>query len=453
MSLPTVTLKSKQKVCDVTVQRIAFYQQCQVVEALDEESKHYYMFFHKEHYLNYVSASKLPDRSFVKSAFNEGITFHGIHPLVTSLLTASTYKKKDFNTLFTKLKQQWGHPETAQIATYFTPFIKKTKLAHFIQSLFYEERRSGKMLSCYRIYSVLEDFAPNHPLIDAFSGDLKFVEIEKRYKLQDESTLATDTLYTENEWYKNRLSSYDDLHSLYEKQSRLIEQRALSIDHAAHTQTEEDYQTLLDSSPSLLSPPFFTDLYARELTHHSFLNDYLDSLLAENQLKEAAELINKHKLALSSIQSQTFIHLAERNQTDSPSPDSWRELTLSNLKTEQSTKLLELAVRSILHNNDISYVREWLQPFEDVPEAQVIVEKVIEMDTLSDDPGKQRRLGELYYEFQQPNLAIDCMSWDMELDSANPEPVQWLAKLYNEVGNKEEHDAYQQLYVSMMQQR
>lgn len=457
MARPTVTLRNKQKVCDVTIQRMAIYQQCQVVEATNEDNKHFYLFFHKEHYLNFVSASKLPDRSFANKAMTEGMTFDGTHPLVTSLLNGSAYKKQDFNSLFTQLKQRWGHVETALIATYFTPFIKKQKLANFIQSLFYEERRSGKMFSCYRIYTVLEEFAPMHPLLDAFSGDLKFVEFEKRYKQQDQSTLDQDPIYTENAHFakKHTESSFRELQSLYENQSRHVGQKAITIDYLTHSQSKEDYTNLIEQNPSFKCESFFSDLYEKGLITQPFLDDYLESLLQEQRLEQVISLTQRQEIALTPERTHLLLQMAKQNTEETLSPETWKDLIhfLTKSDLSHTKEALQLAIGSILTDHDLSYVTAWVEPFEGEPQAQGILEKVKEMNTLSEDPSQQRRLGELYYEFHQPNLAIECMSWDMELDAQDPKPVQWLAKLYDEVGNKEEHDAYQQLYVTMMQQQ
>ena len=461
MSLPTVTLKDKQQASSVTVDRMTIYQQCHIIEARDDENHRYYLFFHKNHYLNYVSASKRPNSSFVSLAFKRGITFSGSHPLTQSVLSSS-YKKQNFNTLFENLGQRWGHEETALIATYFHPFIKKSKLAHFIQTLFYKERRSGKMLSCYRILQLLEDFAPNHPLIDAFSGDLQFAQYEQRYKHDDEQLLLQDPIRVEKTLFHNRENnnSYRSLQSMYEKQSRSIEQTALNIDQVARTQSTADYEALLPllseySDEDRLA--FLADLYERGLTTPFFLHDYWDALITNHHPERALSLMSKHEIRLTPHQSQTLIDLVKQQPllSASLSPKSWEVLTYVMLQSDQpahAQEIVQQAISDLLNEYDPSYIVQWARPFESFPDLKPIIEKLKEMETLSEDPNHQRRLGELYYEFRQSKRAIECMSWDMELYEKDPQPVQWLAKLYQEEGMQEEHKAYQQLYITMMKQ-
>ncbi|MBA2176644.1 hypothetical protein H0266_17285 [Halobacillus locisalis] len=461
MSLPTVTLKAKHQASPVTVDRMTIYEQCQIIEARDDENHRYYLFFHKHHYLNYVSASKRPNSSFVSLAFQRGITFSGSHPLTQSLLSPS-YKKQNFNTLFETLQHRWGHEETALIATYFHPFIKKPKLAHFIQTLFYKERRNGKMLSCYRILQLLEDFAPNHPLSDAFSGDLQFGQYEQRYKHDDEQLLLQDPIRVEKTLFHNRenTDSYQSLQSLYEKQSRSLEKTALSIDRAVRTQSTGDYEALLPllsgySDEDRLA--FLTDLYERGLTTPFFLQDYWDTLIKNHRPERALSLMDEHEIRLTPHQSKTLIDLVRQHPllSASLSPKSWEVLTSLFMKSDQpahAKEILQQAISDLLNEYDPPYIVQWARPFESDPALKPIIDKLKEMETLSDDPNHQRRLGELYYEFRQSKRAIECMSWDMELYEKDPQPVQWLAKLYQEEGMQEEHKAYQQLYITMMKQ-
>lgn len=71
------------------------------------------------------------------------------------------------------------------------------------------------------------------------------------------------------------------------------------------------------------------------------------------------------------------------------------------------------------------------------------------MKQLEDDPDHQFELGELYLYFQQLEQSLDCFKWEMELNPDNTKPVQFLSKIYLELGKKEEANAYQQLLIQM----
>ncbi|MCA0972493.1 hypothetical protein LCM20_18000 [Halobacillus litoralis] len=455
MTLPTLTLRSKQNAHDVNVRRMTTFEQCQIVESTDAKNRYFYLFFHKCEYLNYVSASQLPTRSFIHDAFKNGITFSSTHPLTQSVLTHSTYKKKDFNALFTRLKERKGREETALIATYFAPFIKKAKLAQFIQTLFYEQRRSGKMLSCYRIYRKLEHFAPNHPLVEAFSGDLTFVEFEKRYHRLDDDLIAQDPLYFESRLFKNRLQpeSFHTLRTFYEQPTRHVEQAALIIQHTAETQSPELYHTAKEMDDTFRTRAFYEDLYDRGLRTPVFLSDYLNVLIEEKDLPTTTAFISEQQLSPTPEQSQALIQLVKQETLPSLSPKTWQELIIFLFESGQpleAVEILERAIGSLLSEREMNDVTEWVQAFGQFPQTHPVIQKVQEMQSLLENPDEQRRLGKLYYHFHQPDRAIECMSFDMELYETDPEPVQWLAKLYDEVGNEEEHTAYKQLFMTMM---
>jgi uncharacterized protein HemY len=58
-------------------------------------------------------------------------------------------------------------------------------------------------------------------------------------------------------------------------------------------------------------------------------------------------------------------------------------------------------------------------------------------------------LGELYVEFGQYEKAIECFSWEMELKPTNTKPLQWLSKIYREMGMNHEADAFRELCIDI----
>ncbi len=71
------------------------------------------------------------------------------------------------------------------------------------------------------------------------------------------------------------------------------------------------------------------------------------------------------------------------------------------------------------------------------------------MVALCDDPNEQLQLGEYYYQLDSFEKALDCFSWEMELNPDNPEPVRWLSKLYQKLDRPQEAKTYQNLYSTM----
>ena len=58
-------------------------------------------------------------------------------------------------------------------------------------------------------------------------------------------------------------------------------------------------------------------------------------------------------------------------------------------------------------------------------------------------------LGQYYAEFHQYDEAIECFSWEMELNPDDPAPVSQLSKMYRHKGMTDEAAAYQQLFKQL----
>lgn len=461
MQSTAIVVRDKQQSNQLVIKRMSIYRQSKIVEATDEQDQIYYIFFYKEKYLNYITPKKSPKRSYVMDSFKKGIILYPSHPLIETVVSSQPhFKKQDFNELFKKLQQQYTLQETALIASYFESFIKKDTLADFIQTLFYKERRDGKLLSCYRILHIVKDLAPNHSLVTSFSGDMEFTRYEELYKSGDEKILAKDPIYVEKKLYstKHNDQPFQKLLSLYKEQNRWIDIIAIYIIRVVHTQKTDDYLGLKSlvnerfNDENMLQ--FLKDLYNRGLTIEPLHRDLLHYYIEHERLEEVLTLINKHELSLESSHSQELINMVKKKgiTPDSVPPEGLQKLILTLSKSEdvQTTDILHQAVSSLLNEHTISYIQEWAQPLKDIPITEPVLQKIDEMNLIADDPNQQRSLGELYHYFHHPKLAIECMSWDMELRENDPKPVQWLAKLYHEIGMDAEHKAYQQLYIDMV---
>ncbi|WP_404455062.1 hypothetical protein LG329_06810 [Virgibacillus necropolis] len=461
MPNPAIIVRDKQQSHQLELRRMSIYKQSKIVEATDEHDQTYYIFFYKEQYLNYITPKKTPTRSHVMDSFNKGVTLHPAHPLVETVVSPYPhFKKQDFNVLFKKLQQQHTLQETALIASYFESFIKKDKLANFIKTLFYKERRDGKLLSCYRILHILKDLAPNHSLVTAFSGDMEFTKYDDLYKQGDETILGRDPIYVEKKLYstKHNDKPFQKLFTLYQEQDRWIDIIAIYITRVVHTQKADDYhalKSLIDehgNGENMLH--FLEDLYKRGLTIEPLYIDLMNAYIEHEKLEDVLTLINKYELSLEPSHSQELIRIVKKKgiTPGSVPPEGLQKLilTLSKSKDDQATDILHQAVSSLLNEHTLSYIQDWAQPLRDIPITKEVLQKIDEMNLIADDPNQQRSLGELYHYFHHPKLAIECMSWDMELRENDPKPVQWLAKLYHEVGMEAEHKAYQQLYIDMV---
>ncbi|MGP4077651.1 hypothetical protein [Halobacillus sp. K22] len=464
MPFSTVTVKENKQEAQWQVQSMAIFNQCKIIEVTNDQDETSYLFFHKNQYLNYASAKKLTKRSYVNKAFQKGITFTPPHPLIDFVLSSQPqFSKRSFNGLFKKLQNHYSLQETALIATYFESFINKEKLSNFIETLFYKERRDGKLLSCYRILQILKDFSPHHRLVEAFSGDLDFNQYDERYKNNDETILSHDPIYTEKKLYssKHHEQSFQKLSNLYDKQGRVNDLLAISIQQAVHTQDPKDYEAL----HSLIDSRFeefdrlhlLDDLYKRGLAIEPLEQDLLHAYIANEKFKDILKLIHQSGLTLTQHQSTQLVQMFKGNESaaEDMTPEELQMLLKHLLESgdPQTAEILTQAISSLMDEHEVSYIKKWAEPLKNYPQAVPILKKVDLMNEIVEDPNQQMKLGELYHEFHQPKKAIECMSFDMELREEDHRPVQWLAKLYHEVGMNEEHNAYKQLYIDMVKRR
>lgn len=461
MMNPTLHVKDKQQSLQLEIRRMTIYEQSEIIEAADEQNQIFYIFFYKKKYLNYGTSDKITKRSYVTETFDKGVTLHPPHPLIETVVSPYPYfEKQDFDDLLKKVKQKYTFQEAVLIATFFESFVKKDDLADFMESIFYKERRDGKLLSCYRILRILKGFVPSHHLISAFAGNLKFNQYEDRYNEGDETLLAMDPIFVEHRFYAYQHNdlSFQKLIAFYKEQSRWVDVIAILIARVIDTKDADDYDALRlvtdEHYGGLKALHVLEDLFERGLETKSLKEDLLDAYMEVGRLEDALKLISKHELSLQQSQSQQLVGIVKNKgiTVDSIPHEGLQTLTRSLFasKEGQASEVLYQAVVSMLKEHDITYTQEWLQPFKDIPLARPTVQRIDEMNQIVEEPNQQQRLGELYHYFHQPRKAIDCMSWDMELREDDPEPVQWLAKLYDELGMDEEHKAYRQLYMNMV---
>ncbi|KGX86114.1 tetratricopeptide repeat protein [Pontibacillus litoralis] len=455
-----LTVKEQKQKKTFNIHQMLVYKQGKIIELSDAEQQQYYMFFYKNKYLNMVKAKRMKPESFIANAYEDGICFKCPHPFIDTLLSETThYTIHRFNDLFPKLQHQHTNQETALIATFFESFIKKEQLVKYIKTLFYEDRRAGKMFACNRIYRLLETFAPQHTWVRSLAGDLEFKKFDPLYEKMNADLFQRDPIYIESALYDQRHSpsSYEQLSKLFLKQERWLDELVLSIDQLEANQAPELYTHVSEQIHHHYSGQaimyILEDIHTR-IALPQLKHDLFDTFVKLDEPEKALALIATHKLTLSEKQRHAFHAIIEHIDFNksSLSIEQLNDViaSLFSIVPIQAESLLSKAITLLIKEHPLSYIQKWLTPMRDLDKAQSIVNKIDQMQLLQEDPNKQGQLGELYYEFQQLDEAIECFSFEMELDEHNPKPVQKLAKLYKELGKEHEAKAYQQLYTDMV---
>jgi len=120
-----------------------------------------------------------------------------------------------------------------------------------------------------------------------------------------------------------------------------------------------------------------------------------------------------------------------------------------HLLPEKAEKLMNQSIRVLLRTQEPMDILAWLNSDINIAARLPIFEKIEMMVKLSESLDDMQTLGEIYFEFQQFEKAIECFSWEMELNPSDPKPLKWLSKSYHELGQDQESKVYQQLCINM----
>jgi len=453
-----VIIDHHKTIC-LNIERMAIYLQSKIIEAYDQHKQVYYVFFYKDHYLTAAKTTRLMRNSHIEHAFKNGIIIPSYHPLVKSLISSDQlYKKRTFTQVIAKMEKILTPLEMANLATFFESFIPRKKIFTYIQNLFYEYRRNGKMFLSYRIIRILMDFTPTHSFVKELSNHLDFLKFAKLYHQGADIIFDKDPIYAEKVYFSNleNKAYFQKLSILLEQQSRWTDLIALNIHQLARNQ--ENFFSLL-----LLLENHFQEEEIVQVLEDLFdqipeqveLQQYLlKKYFHLHQTEKILILLSSQNLTLNEMQTMEFIKLLEDFNFE-VHPDHLEKLHLFfipffNLNPKKAEDFLQKWIIQLLSKGyDTSSIKTLLAPLRQVKEAVPLLMKLEKMHKLANDPDQQLLLGQLYYQFKQFNQAIECFSWEMELKAFDPKPVQWLSKIYNELGMKQEYMAYHQLCIDM----
>lgn len=450
----------EQRPIQLQAERVAFYRQGKFIEAISEHNELYYLFFYKNNFLTAVKAKRIRRRSYIAYAFKKGHVFEAPHPFIHTLLSKNhPCKIISFKQLLKKLERHYSPQEKAFILTFFESFIPKKQLFHEIKSIFYVYRRNGQGFLGYRIIRTLMDFVPNHSFVKQLSGDSIFNDYAKLYRENSDELLVKDPIFAEKvlDSQKDDDLFFPKLVDLLEKESRWLDIMALYYRKLTETPAEDYYNSLtylLEQHVTEDDKVAILEKLDSQLTSFPPLKkDLFNFYVKSHKIETVFQMMQQHKLELSKSQIHTLTDVLEQLDTDTFSlqSESLNDLLvpIMNEYPKKTKNLLDKFVNSLLKTQDPAYVNQWLEPFKDLPEARQLFQKIDTMDKLSDDLDQMQTLGELYYEFGLMDKAIDCFSWEMELKPTQPKPLQWLSKIYREMGREHESDAYQQLCINL----
>ncbi|WP_102336439.1 hypothetical protein [Salimicrobium jeotgali] len=423
--------------------RAVYYERAQIVEAVQGRSM-YYLFFYKEQYVTAVQAKKIKYNSFIGRAFRHGLVCEAPHPLIDHLNGSGRFPASTYNSLLQHLSGKYTNQEQAYILTFLESFLPKKKLLQEIKTLFYEVRRQGKMFHSYRIIRLLMDFAPRHRFVKELSHDLQFQKFEEIYDLPAEQLWEKDPLYAEKYLFHNRDES---LLSMLPSETRLEFTAFLLLLMQEKTIVPGQYESELASA-------FSPEERLRILEHAQGLVPedreveqlLFSGYLAAQRLNDAFLLTGGEEISLSSRERGMLEDILLSENPGLTSLPAWERFLREILKhgTEEETPLLEALIRNTLPHYSPGEIRGTFDSRTGV-EAEELKEKLSFMEMWEEDLDRMEDLGTLYYEFDWKEKALECFQYASEMSPEKVGPVQWLAKIYKELGKEKEAASYREL--------
>ncbi|AGK54113.1 hypothetical protein [Bacillus sp. 1NLA3E] len=453
-------LYDHQKPILLKAEKISFYLQGEIIEAFTENNEVYYLIFYKYQFLTAVKAIRLRRKSYIEDSFKKGMVFNAPHPFINGLLSSNApLKIISFQPLIKKLDRLYTPQEKSFILTFFESFFPKKQLFEQINSVFFEYRRNGQMFLGYRIIRILMDFAPKHSLVKQLANDSMFNKYADLYNQKSEKLFAKDLIFAEKTLYaqKDNEECFQQLVALMEKESRWIDLSSLLIYKLSQTPSIDYYQLLLDQLEKHLSENETVQILEK-LSNDlpSFLplqKELFEKYVKNFKIEKVLNMMNSYHFQLNSSQVQALGDILDCVDSEGQSfqPEVLKDLLKSYIDffPEKAEILLNKYVISLLKTHELDYIKEWLNPFMKNHQCLKIFEKIDTMKRLNEDLDQMQTLGELYVEFGQFEKAIECFSWEMELKPTNTKPLQWLSKIYREMGMNHEADAFRELCIDI----
>ncbi|AZB41594.1 hypothetical protein CEF21_04365 [Bacillus sp. FJAT-42376] len=442
--------QSGEKPVKLLVKRLAFYNRMRIAEAVHPEKGTYYLFFYQNQFL--TGKQTTPKKgSMLSRAFRKGTVLDAPHPLIDALFSPpQVLQLKTVTQLFKAISKQLSPQETVYILSQFDSFISKEKITEAAKSFFFHYRRSGQFRMAHQVLITLLDADPKNQWAHDLSQHMDYLKYRKPYEGGYPEMKAADPLHAEvlSRKKKNTEPSFKRLQKLLAEQNRWMDQTALYIHY--FKKEEDPSPEYYEAFANLLSAHFsdreraiiLWDSCKDQLKEGRAKQDLIDALLSDHRLEDAVSVL----IGSENCDSAKLLSLLSSPDMDYKKLDEEKlqSFFIARQKEEACGQMLGIIVPNMLKHRDFTSVLNWLLPI-----PSLMTENFKKMAAYQDDPEQQLELGRLYHELKQYQKAIDCFSWEMELNPSSPEPVQCLSKTYQEMGMAHEAKAYMSILHTM----
>lgn len=445
MTMIHLSIPKQKQPLWIKAERAAFFEQTQLIEGYDDENC-WLLFFFKQTFLTAVKTKKMKRTSYASRVWKEGLVYEHPHPFLTGLIDAEKpLNKINYPQLKKKAARHFTRQEQSRILTLFESFIPKKQLLADIKAIFYTCRREGKMFESYTIVREMERLAPESRFVKEISHDLAFASFSEAYHKRETSLYTRDRLYAED-------------HASVEEKSRHLLNENRKMEHLAHrigalppTLSAEEAETFLHTVKDTFHPVdqmYLLEPLISSRPSYDQLTDFLLNLYLEHRCVEpSAGIVQRFDVLPQS--DQMAAAAAVLDEIDMRQSLDAVHILLEKILPvlpESTGHLVEKYIEALFSEMEVAELIERIRPLS---EKSPSFKKIVRMKEISGDLDHLLELGEGYYHFHQLDQALECFQMEMELQPDRPEPLQWLARVYQDKQMMEESKAYQKLCVDL----
>ncbi|WP_163539543.1 tetratricopeptide repeat protein [Gracilibacillus sp. YIM 98692] len=454
--MTTIELMSHKKPIELTVQHLTVYKQAKIIEAIDRKHQYYTIIFYKNDYINCKKTTVLKRFSFLAKAFQYGFTYPADHPLTKALLSENkTYRITSTNQMFQKLKDKFAPIEMLYIISMFDNFLEEKKIRGLCKTVFYQYRRNGQLQKAFRTIINYREIRPHDTFAKDMIHHMDFSKYKASYKDLDQLTQSwSDPLYLESicSDLNHAHQHMQSLRSQFIKENRQFDELALlHMIYDSGIDINSSILVRLDKiAQSIITEEVQKDLWASLLPNTSHTEFMIDKLSELNGYKQLIHFFVHNE----EIDPYTLPYL-EKAIVDAKGNDllPYTEKLFTKLTNyfhhnhSQLEKVMHITIKKLLPHMSLSEMTQFI-PSMEVP----ITQKLRKMETLTENPDKQMELGEIYFDLEQYDKAIQCFEWEMELNPNDLKPLQYLYKSYLKKDDKEQANIYKKLLINVQSQ-
>ncbi|TFD99710.1 hypothetical protein E2626_13060 [Jeotgalibacillus salarius] len=419
----TFYLKEKdQSLTVLTPVRLAIHVPCTILEAHDEHHHLYHLYFEDQQFLAAKKVSRSKRRSYTEEAFTQGIVFLCPHPLAEQLAEPeSTLTNRTFTALLKKIED--NPLKAVEIFSCFDGLIKEEKLFKVLRDHYYTYKRDGKFQKATIIYERIKAIYPDHEWVQSIRPD-KMDFSKDRRKLWEERKL------TDNFSVQYQLAAAEEEYRSKPSPGTFQTLSAFTGSHYSSSQAQLLFERLLADGFD-------------EPARNSF-----KEFIRNEQPAEALQILVTHpfKLKASDVRDVRALLQDQDNLAELSLEDLCKKL--SPLLSDHPEELNQIILSALKNtaNRDIHDLEKQLKPVAHLPVFKI----VSQLTEIAEDPEQQAKAGFLYKEIGFYHEAIDCFSYEMELNPESREPVEQLSQTYLAAGLTHESKTYQQLLKTMV---